>query len=530
MSPKRNKPASPAPPRVVPPQALFPIRLGAIDVGSNAIRLEVAEFTSPERRKNLATERAAVRLGHGAFLSGRLDAAAMKAAVAALRGYQRRLKTLGVFRWRVVATSAVRESQNSAEFIKRVRRETGLKIEVISGSEEARLVLRAVRSRLPLTRGRWIIADLGGGSVEVTLADASGILWSESHNMGAVRLLEELSGANDDSGQFGRLLNEYAATLRRPTALHDGRPAGMIATGGNIEALATLSGARPEANGVVALPVATLRKTIGLLSRLSYRRRVETLGLRPDRADVILPAAIVYARLAQAVGATKILVPFVGVKDGILLDLMDEFSSHQAYADEQERQTYAAALALGQRHQFEEVHAVNVTELSLSLFDQLRAVHGLGEEDRRLLSVAAMLHDIGMRISYQRHHKHSLYLISQSELPGMSDRQMLLAANIARYHRKREPTTRHESFAALTGEERDRVTKLAAVLRLADALDREHVGRVQSVRATVEKDRLSLELAGDGDLLLEQWALQKKAALFAKTFRMKVRSTRAPNG
>jgi exopolyphosphatase/guanosine-5'-triphosphate,3'-diphosphate pyrophosphatase len=524
MSHKNPQPAPAAAPAVVPPLSVFPIRLAAVDVGSNAIRLLVAEFAAPDRIRVLAAERAPVRLGRGAFLTGRLTAASIKAALAALERFQRQIKRLGAFRVRAVATSAVRESANGAQFLKRVRRETGLKVEVISGSEEARLVYLAVKNSVPLGEGRWIIADLGGGSVEISLADASGVIWTESHNLGAVRLLEELAGGADDDGRFGRLLNEYVATLRKPAALRDEPPAGMIATGGNIEALAELAGEPARPGGAAVLPAAKLRKMIALLSRLPYRQRVDSLGLHPDRADVILPAAIVYARLAQAVGAAKILVPFVGVRDGILLDLMDDLVSHERHADRQDRQIYTAALALGRRHQFEEPHAVHVARLALSLFDQLRDFHGLDDADRRLLTVAALLHDVGVRISFQKHHKHSLYLISQSDLPGVSARQMQLAANIARYHRKTEPTTRHESFAALTDPERERVTKLAAILRLADALDREHGGQVQAIRVRLEPGRLTLELVGDGDLLLEQWALQKKSALFARVFRVKVRA------
>ncbi|MCJ7754946.1 MAG: hypothetical protein MUP13_10320, partial [Thermoanaerobaculales bacterium] len=276
--------------------ATFPLRVGCVDMGSNAIRFLAAEFSSEIEYAVLASERCPVRLGHSVFLSGRLDPQAMDAAVAALSGFKGQMDELGVKHCRGVATSAVRESKNGREFLKRITSETGLKIEVISGSEEARLVHTAVTRVVALGNRRWLLVDLGGGSVEVSLVDQQGCYWSESHTMGSVRLLEELTEAGSDPGRFRRLLAEYISVLKVP-GMSDGQQlAGYIATGGNIEALAKVAGFSDE-TGVTQLPVKTLRAVIEQLARLSYRQRVEDLGLRDDRADVILPAAMVYERL-----------------------------------------------------------------------------------------------------------------------------------------------------------------------------------------------------------------------------------------
>jgi exopolyphosphatase/guanosine-5'-triphosphate,3'-diphosphate pyrophosphatase len=509
-----------------PPAAAFPLRVGAIDVGSNAIRFLAAEFTSPTEATPLAEQRVPVRLGHDVFLTGKLAPQAVNAAIEAMGGFREAMESLGVEHYRAVATSAVREARNGEAFVQRVRDEAGVELEVVTGHEEARLVYAAVKSRIPLGRRKWILVDLGGGSVEVSLVDAKGILWSESHTMGSVRLLEELSGAGDEPGRFQRLLREYAATLKIPTLAQQWNPAGIIATGGNIEALAKLTGVAERSDQrrrkPAELPLAALQKAIATLSRLSYRQRVEQLGLREDRADVILPAALVYERVASVSGVDTILVPGVGVKDGILYDLVDDLATHQAHEDRKDRQAVAGAVALGRRYLFDDAHAQHVARLAGSLFDQLGAVHGLAPADRRLLLAAAVLHDIGIFVGHKKHHKHSQYLIAQSEIPEFTPHEIGLIANLARYHRKGVPAPHHEAFTRLPAPDRDRVVRLASLLRLADALDREHLQAVTAVRATVAKQRLRLELEGTGDFLLERWALRQKGGMFSDTFGLEI--------
>jgi exopolyphosphatase / guanosine-5'-triphosphate,3'-diphosphate pyrophosphatase len=500
----------------------FPIRAAAIDVGTNAIRFLAAEFSAPAAFTVLEQIRTPVRLGHDVFLSGRLAPGPMEAAVHAITSYRQRIEELGVVRFRAVATSAVRDSDNGDLFLRRVHDEAGVPLEVITGAEEVRLVHQAVRSRISLGRDKWVLADLGGGSVEVSLVDDEDVHWSVSHGMGSVRLLEELSVAGDEPGRFTRRLHEYAATLRMPPVARGGL-AGFIATGGNIEALARLAPGTEERNGVALLPLERLRETLQTLGRLSYRQRVSELGLREDRADVILPAAMVYERLCTLAGMKTIHVPFVGVKDGILFDLVDDHAGHEPHRERQDQVVCTGALALGKRYRFDIAHGRHVAALSLSVFDQLRQVHGLDASDRRLLMAAALLHDIGVFISHRRHHRHSLYIISQSELPGLNPIEIRMVANIARYHRKGGPSPHHEEFAALGDVERERVTRLAALLRLADALDREHRQNVRNMLITVGDGRVTLDIEGSGDLLLERWAVQRKANLFEQTFGMAVR-------
>ncbi len=493
----------------------MPRRVASIDVGTNAIRFFAVEMEDDSISRVLAEERFPVRLGTGVFSTGRISQKMTSDALDALEGVSKRLAELDVEEYRAVATSALRESVARREFVRSVKRRTGISLEVISGSEEIRLVHAVVRRRVLLGLDQWILVELGGGSVEVALADATRILASETHDMGAVRLLEMFAPESKEGKDFAELVSEYVATIRLSARIRDARPRGLIATGGNIDTLARIA-ARPVHDAEVAtLSVSTLRETARKLSRMTAVERMRDYDLRADRADVIVPAAIVYCRIAEMSGASEILAPGGGLREGIVYDLADRFSSRRPPTDEG---TIEDAAALGRKYSFDESHSVHVARLAGQLFDQLPSVHRLGRRDRRLLVAAAVLHDIGDFVSLKGHHKHSMYLISRSELPGFTRSEMFLVANIARYHRKGAPSVRHPEFALLSGADRERVRRLAAILRIADALDKEHSGKIQRVEIRESEGRIEIVAGCNGELLLERWALEKKRDFFRRLF------------
>lgn len=500
----------------------LPLRIAGIDIGSNAIRYLSVVFESSSAYRVIESERYPVRLGHDVFISGAMEASAMERAVECLRDAAARMARDSISHYRCVATSAVREAGNGKDLTDSIRREAGIDVQVISGSEEARLVHLAVRRRIDLGTRQWLLVDIGGGSVEVSLCDAGGVLWSESHTMGAIRLLEELSLSSEEPGRFNRLLTEYVSTLRIPSVARYKKPSGFVATGGNIEALAALTGAAPLEGGVRVVKTTALRALIKSLWGMSFRERVEKYELRPDRADVILPAAVVYERVARMTGAREILVPCVGVKEGVLYDIADELMSERGHRTHVEEAVLSAAINLGRKYLFDETHGVHVMRLALSLFDQTAALHGLGHDERKVLMVAALLHDVGSFISFKRHHKHTLYLLSQSELPGFTDEEMQVVANVARYHRKSSPKDKHEPYMRLAPKERDTVVKLAAVLRIADALDREHNQNVEEVALERRGAAVTIHYQGKGDLSLVKWALRKNRRMFEEAFHVTV--------
>lgn len=296
-------------------------RVAAIDAGSNAIRFVVADFDSPMSYTVVHRIREPVRLGHRVFTQGGLDDDTMDRAAAAFRLFRREIDAHGVRHFRAVATSATREAANRDRFLDRILAESGIQLEPISGREEARLVHLAVGSRVDLSQGRWILVDLGGGSVEVSLVDDTGILWSESYRVGTVRLLETLAEAEGCHDSLLAWVRRQLRALTIPPPEAYPGPTAFAATGDNIEAIAQLALSYMDPLKLAILSLNRLDAVIHLLSMMTVPERLHELRLRPDRADVILPAALVYRHFAQEAGAGQIVVPSVGVKEGVLLDV-----------------------------------------------------------------------------------------------------------------------------------------------------------------------------------------------------------------
>lgn len=513
----------------------MPERVAAIDVGSNAIRFMAAESDGQSFRV-LEEARVPVRLGHGVFSTGRIDDTTAAEAAAGIARAGARVKALAVSRSRAVATSAVRDSRNRRAFVRRVHETSGLRLDVIPGSEEIRLVHAAVRRRMSLGADTWVMVELGGGSVEVGLADESRVSWSETHAMGAVRLMEMFTRGNSEPAEFSRLIQEYVATIRLPARVVErGGVKGFIATGGNIESIARICrGSRGAesteyrgASGPRTVSVAAVRELVGRMSALTVEERQKEYDLRPDRADVIVPAAIVYAHLAERFGATEMVVPGGGVREGIVFDLLAQRNAQQGRADASLQDD---AVAIGRKFMFDERHALHVARLAASLFDQLVGVHGMGPRERRMLSAAALLHDIGGVVSLTSHHKHALYLIARSELPGFTAREMFVVGCIARYHRKAPPALEHREFAQLSLADRHRVRLLAGILRVADALDKEHRQKIRGVAVALQGSDMQIRAHGADDILLEQWALKKKDDLLREAFGVSVTLLRDGTG
>ncbi len=505
----------------------MPERVAAIDVGTNAIRFFAAETDGREGFHVVAEARSPVRLGHGVFSTGLIDATAAAEAAAALVQAARQMKELSIERYRAVATSAVRESRNRRDFVRQVREASGLRLEVIAGSEEIRLVHAAVRRHLALGKDTWVLVELGGGSVEIALADESRVSWSETHAMGAVRLMEMFVRGNSEPKEFSRLIQEYAATIRLPSKIAERGLKGFIATGGNIESIARIcQGSRDPQEGPLVVPVADVRTLIGKLSRMSVAERQKEYDLRVDRADVIVPAAIVYAHLAERLGAAEVVVPGGGLREGIVFDLLER----RGVRKEADTGVIEDALLLGRKFLFDEKHALHVARMAGSLYDQLVHVHGMGDRERRLLVAASLLHDVGGVVSLKSHHKHALYLIARSELPGFTSREMFIVGCIARYHRKAPPSPLHHEFAQLSLADRNRVRLLAGLLRIADALDKEHRQKIQAITVVRRGNEVQIRARGADEVLLEQWALRKKDDLFREVFGLDIALTRDGDG
>ena len=495
--------------------------LAAIDVGSNAMRLVVASVDAGRAPAFLEVIREPVRLGEDVFTSGVMGEETIDTAVAAFERFRVALDRHGV-RWtRAVATSAMREAMNRDLLVDRISQASGIDVEVIGAEEEARLIHLAVRTKVSLKNRVGLLVDIGGGSTEVAVATDEGILSATSFTMGSVRLLRTLGDYRNDERRVHQLIREYVDVAQQRIRREiGGRHIDVcVGTGGNVEVLGELRKAILGKDRDTTLSAGDLDRILKKLLAMTYAERVQELQLRPDRADVIVPAAIILRKFLQVSGVEDVEIPGVGLKDGLLLDMVEEFYGERRAV--RREQVIASAMQVGRKYQFDEQHAITVSHHAVQLFDATRDLHSLGIEQRILLEAAGLLHDIGTFISASDHHKHTQYLLQMTPIVGLSDVQMAIVGNVARYHRRSQPKPQHEAFQALSSKERVMVSKLAALLRLADAMDTEHASKVRGFEVEYKKPKFTLRLDGEGDLLLEKWALTKKAQMFEEVFNVR---------
>ena len=500
-------------------------KIAAIDAGSNAMRMIVGNVNEAWQVVPVENIRLPVRLGQDVFATGSLQEKTMQQAVNAFLHFQRVAKDFGVVRTRAIATSAMREAANGDILLDRIARTSGIEVEIISGAEEARLIHLAVANAISLKGKRAVLIDIGGGSVEVTISENENILSTESYNMGTVRLLQKLDGGKGSAlnllghkHPFGELVREYAEAARRRID-HDIGAVHVnvcVGTGGTVEELGRLRQKVFRGTAADGIGLDELDQLIEKLGALTVKDRMRKFGLRPDRADVILPAAIVLQLIAHEAHTRRVAIPGVGLKDGLLIELADKLRRGPHVP--RREQVWQSALQLGRKYDVDVTHATLTAKLARQLFDQTSTLHDLGEEERLLLEVAALLHDIGHFINTIDHDKHGYYILQANHLIGLNEHQQEMVANLVRYHRKSVPAEEDANFKSLPQKDRIAVSKLSALLRLADGMDVSHANHVASASLVEKKKVWQLSLRGKGDLMLEKWALDKRRVLFEEIF------------
>jgi exopolyphosphatase/guanosine-5'-triphosphate,3'-diphosphate pyrophosphatase len=502
-------------------------RLAAIDIGTNSIRCVVAEVEPTGSYHVLDEEREMTRLGHDLFKRGRLAVEPMERSHAALTKMKAIADGFQVDELRAVATSAVREASNGRAFCREVRRRCGLAIEVISPEEEAQLALLSALRAFDLAGRSVGIVDIGGGSVEVVLAAGAVVDQVYTLPLGAVRLTEAYGGAEPlRRRRWKRLRRAIDRVLDERIGEPPFNPEVIIGSGGTFTNLAGLIKTEREGSEKKTeknLQGYTMRRAevVHLLHRLrvtplELRRAMP--GLNPLRADIIVAGAAVVARVARRLGAQQIVVNPGGLRSGLLLSMIAERQA--ASGDERVRSTdrLESVRAFARKCHSGERHCEHVALLAGQLFDGLRGPHSLPVEGRDILVAAALLHDVGYLINHAKHHKHAYHLIQNAELQGWTAREVELIANVARYHRKAAPKQRHGNFRRLERADRRQVRRLAAILRVADGLDRTHTQRITAVGVEPGRGAVRLILAAETDPQVERWDADRKAGLFAKVF------------
>jgi len=493
-------------------------RIAAIDVGSNSIRQIIADVRPDGSIEVVDEMKAHPRLGRGMDRSGALGTESMELAVAALQRMATLAKQFGAGRVEAVATSAVREAENAEFFVARVKQATGLRLRVLKGEDEARLMFRSALAHFELGAGRTVVLDIGGGSLEIALAAEGVVDRLASLPLGAIRMTERYG--DGDGLRVDKLRKRVRKQLKAVISKSDWRGARVIGSGGTFT---NLAGMHLHRQGVFAaksvhgtvIPRTEVEHILDVLAAMSEDERRAMPGLNADRADIIVAGVAVIAEVLARVDARDLVVSRFGIREGLLLESARVTPVVADPGEGRER----SIRELAERCHYERKHALAVQTIALRLFDALAARLALSPADRRILADAALLHDVGYHINYERHHKHSYHLILHADLLGVTPEEQVLIANVARYHRGREPGRRQANYGELDRGLRRRVKRLSAILRVADGLDRGHVGAVGSVKVRWVDRALritAVPVRADAPLRLECWGAHRKSGLLAK--------------
>jgi exopolyphosphatase / guanosine-5'-triphosphate,3'-diphosphate pyrophosphatase len=508
------------------PDSVTAKTVAAIDVGANALRMVIAEVFSDGRIEVLERLQRAVRLGQDTFRRGRLGGESMRAAVQVLRDYRQLLDLYKIEKIRAVATTAVREAANGDTFLDRVFMATRLNVEVIDTSEESRLTVSAVREAvgdaLGVNQRQTLIADVGGGNTLLTLLENGEIATAQSLRLGSIRLQEVFSTSEESPRRSADLLRQHIsnalATLQSvPLDEIDS----FVAVGGDARFAAREIGAPTESADLTVIDPAAFDKLVDRCERHTAEELSKRHGLPFAEAETLNPALLVYQLLLHKTKAPQMIVSHVSMRDGLLLEL-----AHEVTGREDETLVVGvihSATAVAEKYHVDLDHASNVAEVAVRLFDLFQADHGLTKRHRLLLRVAGLLHEVGGFVSSRAHHKHSEYLIANSEIFGLNRNEIALVSQIARYHRRSIPRSSHPAYMAFSRESRVVVNKLAALLRVADALIRGHRRRASDIQFQRRGDELIVSLPRGRDMLLEERAMDTKGDLFEDIFGAKIR-------
>jgi exopolyphosphatase / guanosine-5'-triphosphate,3'-diphosphate pyrophosphatase len=503
-----------------------PVHIASIDAGSNAVRLAVARAYSALDIEPLINERYSLRLGEGVFVRHRFSEKLFKKGVKAFRHFHEVMEEFGVTRYRAVATSASREARNRDAFVRRIKQKTGIALEVINSSEESRLGRVAVLAALGPESPPRCIADLGGGSLQISILRDHNVEQSAQLPLGAVRLMTTLKIPGVIRPAQAEQVRRYVRALlesRLPARPNLGEQV-AVALGGNAETLANIAPG-PRLHGLPTIQLSLLRERLPDLLERDVRERMKSYGIRRDRADVLGVAAITFLTLGRYLNIRNFSLPSVGLREGLLQEIAREaFSRTEPHRyNAAARQLLVGTRSLARRFQKDQTHAEHVRELSVLLFDQLQPVHHLPAQSRVLLEAGALLHDTGHMISHRGHHKHGEYLVLNGDIPGMEGRDRAIVAGLVRYHnRKSDPAGHHVAYSSLNNSDKRIARRLSAILRIAEALDHSHRQRVTQLRAAFQRAAVGLQITARGDATEDLVDANRSAELFEKEFHVRL--------
>jgi exopolyphosphatase/guanosine-5'-triphosphate,3'-diphosphate pyrophosphatase len=504
------------------------MRIAAFDLGSNSFHLLVVDAHPDGTFVPLIKEKDMLRLGDAVGREGRIPDALADRAVATVERFRKLAIGAGTEEIHARATSALREAENGGEVVDRMAAEAGVKVRVISGQEEARLIFEAVRAAVVIDPGPALCLDLGGGSLEIMVGDRKTLQLSASVPLGVARLTAELVTGDPFTSDDVRRLEKRATSVLAPLAddVAQLRPAMAVGSSGTFCDLARMVAARrtgsvPRSINQFSFTRDELLPLHEELLAMRSSERAGVPGLEAKRADIIPTGSIVLLTAMELFGFDTMTVSEWAMREGIVLDVIPRHEAADWSGDPRAIRA-SSVLQLARRCNWDEGHSRQTARLALDLFDQTASLHGLGVDDRELLEHASLLHDIGEHVSTESHHKHSAYLIQHGRLRGFTPEEVDFVAALARAHRGGGPKPSHEPFGSLDREARDRVSRLAALLRVADGLDRGRSSNVSGIEVLLNGSDARLVVRSEADIAIELWGARRKRELFERLFKRRV--------
>jgi len=536
------------------------MKLAAIDIGSNSIHLVIVRAVKGQHPEIIDRQKEMVRLGAGTLREHRLSKKTIERAITTLRRFKKMAEHNGADPIIATATSAVRESRNSDQFIDQVRKEAGLEVQVLPGIEEARLIALAVSEVTDFNYRRALIIDIGGGSTEFIITGGGEPELMLSLRLGAVRLTEKFITTDPVTvEQRNRLVANIRSDFTRAAA--EIKNTGfdfVIGSSGTVLNMVSAAVQADEPYGEDVSEYEAFSETVTLdqiewlnrkLGRMTLRERRRVPGIEKGRADIIVAGGLLLQCLLSELGASEIASCDWSLREGVILNYLrrrrethlapkihrapalggSEASLLSPVTDDSFLDVRArSVLSVARRYGYDASHSHHVVRLATRIFDDTKELHQLGEQERKLLQYASILHDIGYHIAHNNHHRHGLYLIKNSEMPGFTGEEISMMATMVRYHRGSMPrkssdarTRReHEEYYSLDRRQRANMIRLASILQIADGLDRSHQQLISDVRCNLANEVVTFFATGKGECELEMWSAERKATWFSNIFKV----------
>ncbi len=493
-------------------------RVAAIDLGTNSFHMVIVEESKGKGIVEIDRVKEMICIGRGSISTKMLDQEAMEAGITTLKHFLVLAAQQGVKPENVMAfaTSAIREAKNRSVFLQRVRQETGLKIKVISGLEEAQFIYYGVRHAVKLASEPELIFDIGGGSVEFIIADHEKIFLLESRKIGVARMLERFIATDPISDRELSLLQQFfAAELY--TSAEKSRELGIkraIASSGTAQNIARMIRSITGRDDEVTLNQSSFtrkefQKFYKSVMTMTASERKKLTGLDEKRVDLIVPGVILVNVIFSLFKLKEVAISDSALREGMVVHNLRNSWPGSLERQQQLNIRRQSVIELGYRCDWDQKHSGQIAALCLQLFDWLQPLHGLENDDRELLEYAALLHNIGAFISISSHHKHSQYIIVNGELRGFAPAEVNIIANVARYHRKSLPSMKHEAYSLLKPRQRRVVDVLSGILRVANGLDRGHRQNIVSVEADSTDSTVTVYLQANDKPDIEIWAADR---------------------